>query len=158
MPAEKIIEAPRPETPAQAPRPERLSRPEKSAETAAARSAEKPREKIQPDAPGIPDGIAASAASDWQKRRADAIDSILSEGLNDIFLKMDAGQQKAFQQKGEETVSKINELLNHTKVKITKIIKLIRDWLKMIPGINKFFLEQEIKIKTDKIMKIKDKL
>ena len=33
-----------------------------------------------------------------------------------------------------------------------KILKLIRSWLKLIPGVNKFFLEQEAKIKTDKIV------
>jgi len=29
--------------------------------------------------------------------------------------------------------------------------------LKLIPGVNKFFLEQEVKIKTDKILKTKNK-
>jgi len=70
---------------------------------------------------------------------------------------MNASEQKAFKLKGEETVTKINELLSHTKVKVNKIIALIRDWLKLIPGINKFFLEQETKIKADKIIKIKNK-
>ena len=31
-------------------------------------------------------------------------------------------------------------------------MSLIREWLKVIPGINKFFLEQTVKIKTDKII------
>ena len=50
---------------------------------------------------------------------------------------------------------KINELLSHAKVKVNKIIALIRDWLKLIPGINKFFLEQETKIKADNLLEYK---
>jgi hypothetical protein len=59
---------------------------------------------------------------------------------------------------GEETVEKINSLLDKTKIKIGKIINLIKKWLKIIPGINQFFLEQEAKIKTDKIINLKDKV
>jgi len=29
------------------------------------------------------------------------------------------------------------------------------NWLKLIPGVNKFFLEQEAKIKTDEVLKLK---
>lgn len=94
---------------------------------------------------------------DFQKQRAAAIDRILSEGLNEVFIGMDAKTQHEFKQKGEETVVKINLLLGQAKVKVNKIIDLIRAWLKIIPGINKFFLEQETKIKADKILKIKDK-
>ncbi len=138
--------------------PEKISRPEPSSEKIKPRPAEKLWEIIRPAAPSAPVGMTSSAAaSGWQKQRAEAIDNVLSEGLNDIFLKMSVSEQKAFKQKGEETVGKINELLGHTRVKINKIIKLIREWLKMIPGINKFFLEQETKIKADKIIKIKDK-
>jgi hypothetical protein len=92
----------------------------------------------------------------WQLRRAQEIDDILAEGLNDIFLKMNSQEQAAFKKAGEETVAKINVLLSETKVKVNKIVDLIKKWLKMIPGVNKFFLEQEVKIKTDKIIKIKN--
>ncbi len=97
-------------------------------------------------------------AVNFQQRRAAAIDQILAEGLNDVFLSLDSNEQKIFKKKGEETVLKINELLVKGKVKINKIIDLIRKWLSLVPGLNKFFLEQEIKIKADKILKIKDKL
>ncbi|MFA5131072.1 MAG: hypothetical protein WC467_01480 [Patescibacteria group bacterium] len=101
--------------------------------------------------------IAAAQVQSWQKKRADEIDSILSEGLNEVFLKMNPAQQAAFKKSGEETVAKINVLLGEAKVKVNKIIALIRQWLKLIPGVNKFFLEQEIKIKADKILRIKNK-
>ena len=101
--------------------------------------------------------VAPSSAQNFQKQRAIAIDNILAEGLNEVFIGMNAQQQKEFKQKGEETVTKINLLLSQAKVKVNKIIDLIRAWLKFVPGINKFFLEQEVKIKADKILKIKDK-
>ena len=92
----------------------------------------------------------------FQKQRALEIDSILSEGLHDIFLKMGPLRQQEFKLAGEETVSKISKLLDKSKINVAKIIDLIKKWLKLIPGVNKFFLEQEAKIKADKIIRIKD--
>lgn len=89
--------------------------------------------------------------------RAAAIDNILAEGLNDIFLKMPPAKQAEFKKVGEETVTKINVLLSQARVRINKIIRLIRKWLNLVPGINKFFLEQEAKIKADKILQIKNR-
>lgn len=111
-----------------------------------------PQEKITED-----NIVVTSQALTAQKQRAAAIDTILAEGLSEIFLKMKPEEQKIFQKKGEETVDKINELLNQTKIKINKIVSLIRKWLSLIKGINKFFLEQEVKIKTDKIIRLKNR-
>ncbi len=79
------------------------------------------------------------------------IEDILEEDLTDVFLAMSPKDQQLFKAKGEETTSKIRELLNLTKDQTKKIFDLIRAWLKIIPGVNRFFLEQEAKIKTDKI-------
>ena len=83
------------------------------------------------------------------------IESILEEDLTDLFLQMTPDQQIAFKKKGEETASKIRELLNQTKVNIRKVLALLREWLSLIPGVNTFFLEQETKIKTDKLLAAK---
>ncbi|MFA5644645.1 MAG: hypothetical protein WC928_03940 [Patescibacteria group bacterium] len=90
-----------------------------------------------------------------EKERQQQIDKILSEGLNDIFLSMNPKEQKRFQEEGEETVIKINKLLSQTKIKVKKIIDLIKRWLKLIPKVNNYFLEQEAKIKADKIIELK---
>ena len=82
------------------------------------------------------------------------VETILANNLSDIFVQMTPAQQEAFRQKGEETAQKIKTLLDTAKAKTKKILKLIRDWLKTIPGVNKYFLEQEAKIKTDKVMEI----
>lgn len=87
---------------------------------------------------------------------AEKIEDILEEDLMDVYLKMAPNQQMAFKQKGEETVSKIRQLLNAAKVNAKKIFELLREWLKMIPGVNRFFLEQEAKIKTDRILFMND--
>jgi hypothetical protein len=84
------------------------------------------------------------------------VESILEEDLTDMYLSLSPADQQAFKQKGEETLSKIRMLLNQTKVNAKKIFQLIREWLKMIPGVNRFFLEQEAKIKTDKILFTKE--
>jgi len=96
-------------------------------------------------------------ALSFQKQRALEIDNILSEGLHEIFLQMKPAEQKAFKLLGEETALKISLMFDKGKVKISKVIELIRKWLKLIPGVNKFFLEQETKIKADKIMRLKNK-
>ncbi len=97
-------------------------------------------------------------ALSFHKRRSQEIDKILAEGLHEIFLKLNPKKQQEFKLAGEETVEKINSLLDKTKIKIGKIINLIKKWLKIIPGINQFFLEQEAKIKADKIINLKDKV
>lgn len=87
--------------------------------------------------------------------RQKEIDQILSDGLKEIYVNMSADKQRQFKQVGEQTVRVINEMLDESKVKVNKIITLIRSWLSLIPGVNKFFLEQETKIRVDKIMKLK---
>jgi hypothetical protein len=87
--------------------------------------------------------------------RQKQIDNILAEGLNDVFLEMDPKQQRIFKEEGEKTASKINIILSSAKIKIKNIIDLIKNWLKLIPKINPHFLEQEAKIKADKIIKLK---
>jgi hypothetical protein len=87
--------------------------------------------------------------------RQKQIDQILSEGLDEIFLSLTPTEQKKFKEEGDKTVLKINELLTQAKVKVKKIINLIKMWLKIIPKINSHFLEQEAKIKADKIIKLK---
>jgi hypothetical protein len=83
------------------------------------------------------------------------IENILEEDLGEIYFKLTPEKQTEFKVKGEQTAKDISLLMQKTKVKAKKIIELIKDWLKVIPGINKFFLEQEAKIKADKILEFK---
>jgi len=88
-----------------------------------------------------------------EEERKKRIEKILEKDLEDIYIKMSPEKQKEFRLAGEETSRKINLLLGQGRVRVKKIIDLIRKWLSLIPGVNKFFLEQEAKIKTDEIIK-----
>ena len=90
-----------------------------------------------------------------RKEREEQIERILAKDMEEIFEGMPEMKQKEFKQQGEKTAKEISLMLEKTRVKIKKVINLIKKWLSVIPGVNKFFLEQESKIKTDEIMKIK---
>ena len=93
----------------------------------------------------------------YQDPQIQKIEKILESGLNDSYSRLSPIAKQEFKLRGEQAAFKINELLKHTHVKAKKIVRLILDWLKMLPGINRFFLEQEAKIKTDQILSLKKK-
>ncbi|OIO20269.1 MAG: hypothetical protein AUJ23_00640 [Candidatus Magasanikbacteria bacterium CG1_02_32_51] len=82
------------------------------------------------------------------------IEKIMEDGLEDAYKELTPIQQQEFKIKGEETAWNIRQVLKKTKIKIKEIFKLLLDWLKLLPGVNKFFLEQEAKIKADKIISL----
>ncbi len=84
--------------------------------------------------------------------RMKKIESVLEKGLDDIYLAMPAENREKFKQEGEKTVAEINNLLERGKATVKKIVNLIKKWLVSIPGVNRFFIEQEAKIKTDEII------
>lgn len=85
------------------------------------------------------------------------IERILEDDLSTVYFNLPADKKEMFRLKGEQTAYEINDLLSAAKVKVKKIIKLIRNWLLIIPGVNRFFLEQEAKLKADEIIKLNDK-
>jgi len=80
------------------------------------------------------------------------IEAILEDDLGEVYFNLSPQKQQEFKAKGEQITIKIMNLLIKPKIQVQKIMALIRDWLKIIPGINIFFLEQVVKIKTDKIL------
>lgn len=98
-------------------------------------------------------GGSAGTVSDESYKKYKQIEAVMEEDLGEIYNNLTPQEQKAFKIKGEETARSVFKLVyRQTKVKVKKIVKLIREWLKSVPGINKFFLEQEAKIKADKIV------
>ncbi|MBI4592517.1 hypothetical protein HY733_03670 [Candidatus Uhrbacteria bacterium] len=85
-------------------------------------------------------------------RLDEEIEDILEEDLKKMYLSLPPEKQEKFRKEGELTRSRIRVLVGSAKVNAKKIFHLIRRWLKLIPGVNRFFLEQEAKIKTDKIL------
>lgn len=84
-----------------------------------------------------------------------AVEGILEEGLEPIYKGLSPEVQQQFRTVGEQTTRQVHSLLQEVKVQVGKIIQLIRGWLQIIPGVNRFFLEQETKIKMDKLMKLR---
>lgn len=80
------------------------------------------------------------------------IETIMEENLQDIYANLPADIQPRFKVKGEETARTIRQMMQSAKIKTGKILRLIAKWLKMIPGVSRFFLEQEAAIKAQKII------
>ena len=83
------------------------------------------------------------------------IENVLEQDLAQIYFDLPPESKQIFKSEGELTARKINALLLETKVAAQKIVTLIVNWLAMLPGVNKFFIEQEAKIKADKILAMK---
>lgn len=80
------------------------------------------------------------------------VEAIMAEGLTDAYKALTPLQQQEFKIKGEETAVQIRQILKKTHGRIKKIFQLLFAWLRLLPGVNVFFLEQEAKIKADKII------
>jgi len=80
------------------------------------------------------------------------IEAIMSEGLDKAYMSMSTEKRQEFRRTGEQTAKNIQNLLTTGKATVQKIRALLIKWLKMLPGINKFFLEQEAKIKADRMI------
>lgn len=85
------------------------------------------------------------------------IEKIMEDGLGDAYNRLSPIAKQEFKIKGEITAEKIRDLMRATHVKAKKVLRLILEWLKLLPGVNKFFLEQEAKIKADRIVALKNK-
>lgn len=83
------------------------------------------------------------------------IEKIMEDGLADAYRELTPVQQQEFKLKGEEISTKIRDLMRRTRVKIKQIFKLLVEWLRLLPGVNRFFIEQEAKIKADRILALK---
>ena len=105
----------------------------------------------------LPQTAATSISIPQVEIQLKQVENILSQGLESVFLTMDVSSQIAFKQKGEQTAKEIQGLLAGGKAKLKKVISLIINWLRIIPQVNKHFLEQEAKIKADEIMKLYNK-
>jgi hypothetical protein len=79
------------------------------------------------------------------------VEKILEEGLGELYAALPDSAKPKFREKGEHAAIEIAAMVRSLKFKVRKALELIRDWLLTIPSVNKFFLEQEAKIKVDKL-------
>ncbi|HEX9664452.1 MAG TPA: hypothetical protein VGA49_01370 [Patescibacteria group bacterium] len=138
-----------------------VGKPETEAKPRPVITEEKPaKEAVEKQAPAVrpkPAEPEPSAPPLAPSRTYAEIERVLDEDLEPIYSQMASREQKEFKQKEAETATAIEGLLRQIKFKTKNVLELIVKWLKLIPGVNKFFLEQEAKIKTDKIIDIRER-
>src|SRR3989338_2595285 len=85
--------------------------------------------------PQTPSPVASRAATVEGRLR-----QILSEDMTELLTALPADKKLEVQTEGLKTIAQIQELLKQAHLQIRKIFQLIWQWLKRIPGLNRFFL------------------
>lgn len=109
----------------------------------------------QPDAPAAAASVPATAPVEAPVRKDQAmkdVEHVLEEGLEETYRKMTSQQQEKFRREGERAAGALAEMVRRAKVRAREALDLITRWLRGIPGVNSFYLAQEAKLKTDKII------
>jgi hypothetical protein len=82
------------------------------------------------------------------------IETLMSEDMVELYEALPPIKKVEFRKKGEEAAGKIRILMRKPKLSLKKLLKILLGWLQVIPGVNKFFLEQEAKIKAEKLVEL----
>src|SRR5262245_60330295 len=112
-----------------------------SFEMPAAGVAERPAEPVSVPAP-VPVASAQSVQKDMPMRQ---VEQVLEEGLSDVYHKMNPRLQRKFREQGDRVARTIAAMVRRAKVGAREVLALISKWLRIIPGVNAFFLAQEAK-------------
>lgn len=134
--------------------PEHILSPEKFIKQQAETAVEKAPETAAPISPVVLPSETSTAVASNDAIILQKVENILSHNMDRVFLSMDAATQQQFKAKGEATARQIVGLLSKTKIKLKELVSVIMSWLRIIPHVNKFYLEQEAKIKADEIIKM----
>lgn len=86
------------------------------------------------------------------------LEEILADNVMEVYQMLSPKEQEQFRKAGEEAVTKIEVLVTQFKATARAVLQIIRQWLRTIPRINTLFLEQESKIKTDRVLKMQQRL
>lgn len=97
---------------------------------------------------------AAVPATMGKDELSSKIEKVLEENIGEAYQLLSPSGKQAFKIKGEKTTAMVKEMIESGHAKARKIFSLVLEWLRLLPGVNRFFLEQEAKIKTDRLMKI----
>ncbi|MCW1892439.1 MAG: hypothetical protein KIH65_004345 [Candidatus Uhrbacteria bacterium] len=82
------------------------------------------------------------------------VEKILEDGIGPFYAAMPQEAKDEFKKKGEAVAQEVSDMVRTFHVRFRRLISLITSWLKTIPGVNKYFLEQEAKIKADRIVQL----
>lgn len=98
---------------------------------------------------------AAAAPSPLPQALEREIQHILSEDIADLYKQLPQEQKTLVTQEGRVATNRIMDLLRETRVRLKELVSVLRQWLQRIPGLNRFFVEQEARIKATKILTLK---
>jgi hypothetical protein len=98
----------------------------------------------------LPDQPTVSAKDAYHQR----LERLLEDNLVDLYLQMPKAQRQQFRAEGERVASQLRQMIETAKIKAKQVLEIIRNWLKSIPGVSRYFLEQESKIKTDRVIRL----
>lgn len=84
------------------------------------------------------------------------IEDILEEDVEEFYKKMTTKDKKKFKREGEIAIGLIEALLHETKIRVKLIVTVLLKWLRLIPGVNKFFVEQTVRKKTAQLLRLKE--
>jgi len=84
------------------------------------------------------------------------VEKIMEKGLADVYSSLPESAKPVFKKKGEETAQALAQMVRSLNIHFRRALQMIRDWLLTIPKVNKFFLEQEAKIKVDELQALVD--
>ena len=148
------------EIPAAAPAPEKEKSPE------APKDQESRKETAPKDAdvrvsaaetvPAAPKTAAArqSAASETKDKYRVRVERALEQNLWDLYFALPQGAREKFKAEGETAAMALRDAIEGKRVRPNQVLRPILRWLKTIPKVNPYFLEQEAKIKTDMVMNL----
>lgn len=92
------------------------------------------------------------ATPDLKDKYRVKVERILEQNLWDMYFALPAGSREKFKAEGENAAAALRAAIETKKVKPRIVLNAVHKWLKTIPKVNPYFLEQEAKIKTDQVM------
>lgn len=115
--------------------------------------------KEVPSAASTPSAVPAPriASGDPVSALVPEVQRVLAEGLYETYAHLPPSLQQKFKVEGERTATAVVQLLTEVRVRAARIIALIRRWLSLIPGVNRYYLEQEAKLKADAVLALKNR-
>lgn len=105
-----------------------------------------PQASQQADAPVVQDVVKDEVTIEVEK--------ILEYGLGDYIPDMPDEARERFLKKGGEVAAQLSVMVRTLNVQVSLVVGLIKEWLLTIPGVNRYYIEQEAKIKTDQIVEL----
>ncbi|MFH1430787.1 MAG: hypothetical protein ABIG71_04730 [Candidatus Uhrbacteria bacterium] len=86
--------------------------------------------------------------------REDIEAALADDRIRELYAALEPSVQQAFRVAAERLAARIEVMIAKQKLNIDDVHEEIVDWLHIIPTINRWFLVQEAKVKTDAMLKL----